>query len=259
MHARGSFIFLQLWAIGREVDPDILATVDPAFPYISASGIPVEGRSRPPRALTREEIQEYVRTFAQVAKTAMEVAGFDGIEINAAGGYLLDEFHKEFSNNRTDEYAGSPENRARFTLEVMDAIAREIGEDRLGLKIMPWDTVRSTGYGVFNHSHSEALIVLMHILEENENPVPTFSYLATELRRRHPYLAWLHVAEPRYGSGWSGRSIKAHESNDFLRKIWRGKKYILDSGYTRETAIVEADTDEDVLVAFGRYYTSNVS
>ncbi|VDB95567.1 unnamed protein product [Peniophora sp. CBMAI 1063] len=238
VHARHSFIYLQLWVIGREVDPDILAALDPSYPYISASGIPVEGRSRAPRAITREEIQEYVRQFARVAKTAVEDAGFDGIEVNAAGGYLLDEFHKVFSNSRTDEYGGSPEGRSRFTLEVMDAIADEIGEDRLGLKLMPWDTTRGTGY-------------------ENEDPVPTFSYLATELRRRHPDLAWLHVIEPRWGDSWSGRNIKTQESNDFLREIWRGKTYIVDGGYTRESAIEEADADEHVLVAIGRYYTSN--
>ena len=138
MHARGSFIFLQLWAIGREVDPDILATVDPAFPYISASGIPVEGRSRPPRALTREEIQEYVRTFAQVAKTAMEVAGFDGVELHLANGYLLDAWLQTNSNHRTDEYGGSVENRLRFPLEALKAMVEAVGETRVGVRISPF-------------------------------------------------------------------------------------------------------------------------
>ena len=147
MHARQSFIYLQFWVIGREANPDLLAAEDPNFPYISASGIPVDANSRPPRALTREEIQEYVRLCAQAAKVAVQQSGFDGIEIDAGGGYLLDEFLKEFSNNRTDEYGGSPENRARFTLEVLDAVTREIGEDRVGMKIIPWDTVRGTGYG----------------------------------------------------------------------------------------------------------------
>ena len=147
MHARQSFIYLQFWVIGREANPDLLAAEDPNFPYISASGIPIDANSRPPRALTREEIQEYVRIFAQAAKTAVDEAGFDGIEINAGGGYLLDEFQKVFSNNRTDEYGGSPEGRSRFTLEVVDAVTREIGEDRVGIKLMPWDTTRGQGYG----------------------------------------------------------------------------------------------------------------
>ena len=156
MHARGSFIYLQFWVIGREADPDILAAMDPSFPYISASDIPVEGRNGVPRALTREEIQRYVRLHADAAKLAITEAGFDGIEVNAGAGYLLDEFHKEFSNTRVDEYGGSPENRARFTLEVYDAMACEVGEDRLGIKLMPWDTTRGKGYGEISKDHLTA-------------------------------------------------------------------------------------------------------
>ncbi|KZV65274.1 FMN-linked oxidoreductase [Peniophora sp. CONT] len=236
VHAHGSFIILQFWVLGREADPNLLAAIDPTVPYISASGIPVEGRSQSPRALTREEIQEYVSLHAEAAKLAINEAGFDGIEVNAGAGYLLDEFHKEFSNTRTDEYGGCPENRARFTLEVYDAMSRKVGEDRLGIKLMPWDTTRG---------------------KENEDPVPTFSYLVSELRRRHPDLAYLHVVEPRFGPTWTGRPVRGNESNDFLREIWHGKPYIVDSGYTREAAIEEADANEYTLVAFGRHYTSN--
>ncbi|VDB88486.1 unnamed protein product [Peniophora sp. CBMAI 1063] len=238
VHARGSFMILQFWVLGREADPDLLAAMNPPPPYISASGIPIEGRRRAPRALTREEIQEYVRLHADAAKLAINEAGFDGIEVNAGAGYLLDEFQKEFSNTRTDEYGGTPENRARFTLEVYDAMAREIGADRLGIKLMPWDTVRGKGY-------------------ENEDPIPTFSYLVSELRRRHPDFAYLHVVEPRFGPTWNGRPVKGDESNEFLYEIWKGKPYITDSGYTRETAIAQAESDEHTLVAFGRDYTSN--
>lgn len=133
--------------MGREVNPDLLSELDPAFPYISASGVPVEGHSRPPRPLTREEIQEYVRLHVQAAKAAINEADFDGVELDFAGGYLVDEFLKEFTNKRTDEYGGSPQNRARFALEVLDAVAHEIGADRVGIKLTPWDTTRGKGYG----------------------------------------------------------------------------------------------------------------
>ena len=98
-----------------------------------------------------------------------------------------------------------------------------------------------------------------HRTVENENPVPTFSYLASELRKCHPNLAYLHVIEPRFATGSAARSARAHESNDFLREIWRGKVYISDGGYTRETAMEQADAHENVVVAFGRHYTANVS
>ena len=111
------------------------------------SGIPVDGHSKAPRPLTREEIQEYVRLHAQVAKKAVVEAGFDGIELDLAGGYLIDEFLKEFTNKRTDEFGGSPENRSRFALEIIDAVANEIGADRIGVKLTPWDTTRGKGYG----------------------------------------------------------------------------------------------------------------
>ena len=105
---------------------------------------------------------------------------------------------------------------------------------------------------------SQQSCTLPDIFSENEDPVPTFSYLVKELRQRHPDLAYLHVVEPRFGPTWTGRPVVGHESNAFLRDIWRGKPYIVDSGFTRDTAIEQADADENTLVAFGRYYTSNV-
>lgn len=152
---------MQLWAIGREANPDILAEIDPTFPYVSASGVPVEGHSKAPRPLTSEEIKEYVRLHAQAANAAINEAGFDGVELDFAGGYLIDEFLKEFSNQRTDEYGGSSENRARFALEVIDAVASEIGADRVGMKLTPWDTTRGKGYGEHMFYDASYLTILI--------------------------------------------------------------------------------------------------
>ncbi|VDB90637.1 unnamed protein product [Peniophora sp. CBMAI 1063] len=237
VHARQSFVFIQLWAIGREADPDILAALDSSFPYISASGIPIDSTRRLPRAITHEEMKEYVRLHAEAAKAAVDEAGFDGVEVDVGGGYLLDEFLKSFLNHRTDEYGGSPENMARFPLEVVDAVVREIGADRVGMKLTPWDTLR-TG-------------------SENEDPIPAFSYFISEVRRRHPDFAYIHAAEPRYGTVNFGLPKHDHESNDFLRDIWKGKVYIAGGGYTRETAMKQTDANDNELIAFGRNYTSN--
>lgn len=95
-------------------------------------------------------------------------------------------------------------------------------------------------------------------MTENEDPVPTFTYLAKEARRRHPNFAYLHVSEARFGYMF-GRVVKSSENNDFLREIWRGKAYISNCGYEREEAIEKADASENDLVSFGRHYTSNVS
>ena len=92
--------------------------------------------------MAKAEIKEHVALYATAAKNAIEAAGFDGVEIDVGGGYLLDEFMKSFSNTRTDEYGGSPENQARFPLEVIDAVVREVGADRVGMKLTPWDTLR---------------------------------------------------------------------------------------------------------------------
>ncbi|VDC04744.1 unnamed protein product [Peniophora sp. CBMAI 1063] len=237
VHARGSFIYLQIWAIGREANPDILAEVDPTFPYISASGVPVEGHSKAPRTLTHEEIKKYVQLHVRAARAAIDEAGFDGVELDFAGGYLVDEFLKEFTNKRTDEYGGSPENRARFALEILGAVSHGIGADRVGVKLTPWDTTRAKGY-------------------ENDNPIPTFTYFVSEARRLHPELAYLHVSEPRLGALF-GRTAKSTESNGFIREIWRGKPYISNGGYERDEAIKQADANENELIAFGRHYTSN--
>ena len=95
--------------------------------------------------MTNEEIKEYVALYAAAARAAVERAGFDGVEVHAAGGYLMDEFLKDFANDRTDEYGGSPENKGRFCLEVVGAVVDAIGADRVGIRFSPWATV--PGYG----------------------------------------------------------------------------------------------------------------
>ncbi|KAF7333129.1 Oxidored-FMN domain-containing protein [Mycena venus] len=137
VHARSSFIFMQLRAYGRAADHAQLQSEDPSLPYVSAWDVPISGQTGPLRALTVAEIKEYVGLYAQAAKNAIE-AGFDGVEIQGANGYLVDQFLQDVSNKRTDEYGGSVENRARFTLEVIDAVAAAIGAERTAIRFSPW-------------------------------------------------------------------------------------------------------------------------
>ena len=142
VHARGSFIYLQLWALGRAAVPSVLAE-DPLgpFPFVSASNIPLKSRPDDPvHPLTIPEIKEYVQLYATAASNAVHRAGFDGVEIHGANGYLIDQCLQDVSNNRTDEYGGSIENHARFCLEVVDAVSKAIGANRTGIRFSPWGT-----------------------------------------------------------------------------------------------------------------------
>jgi len=144
-------MYLQLWALGRAASVEQLKREDPSFEYVSAGDVPLpreplyeeEYGDHPPhpRPLTKDEIAEYVQLYAMAARNAVERAGFDGVEIHGANGYLPDQFLKETSNNRMDEYGGSPENNARFVLDVVAAVSEAVGEERVGLRLSPWLTI----------------------------------------------------------------------------------------------------------------------
>ena len=146
MHARVSFILLQLWALGRVADPTVLKQ-EGGFDVVGPSPIPItsEKKSVTPRELSVAEIKEYVQLYAKAARNAME-AGFDGVEIHAANGYLLDQFLQSESNKRTDEYGGSIQNRTRFPLDVVDAVVKAVGAERTGVRISPWSDFQGKKY-----------------------------------------------------------------------------------------------------------------
>jgi NADPH2 dehydrogenase len=151
VHAKGSYMYLQLSALGRTASVEQLKREDPSFEYVSAGDVPLPreplheeeyGDHAPrPRPLTKGEIVEYVQLYATAARNAVERAGFDGVEIHGANGYLLDQFLKETSNNRTDEYGGSPKNNAPFVLDVVAAVSEAVGVERVGLRLSPWITM----------------------------------------------------------------------------------------------------------------------
>ncbi|KAJ7213104.1 hypothetical protein GGX14DRAFT_620219 [Mycena pura] len=231
VHAKGSYMYLQLYALGRVAEVDTLAK--DGLPYVSASDVPLTGGPTP-RPLTVEEIEEYVQLYATAASNAVHKAGFDGVEIHAANGFLLDQFLHDRSNIRTDAYGGSVENRVRFPLEVIDAVTKVIGQKKTAMRVSPWGTYLD-----------------MHF----ENPKPTYARLVSELRDRYPDLAYLSVVEPR-ADGTETVDVKEGHSNDFIRDIWGDRRLISAGGYTRETAIAAADQKGD-LIAFARPYLAN--
>ncbi|KAF7346080.1 NADH:flavin oxidoreductase/NADH oxidase [Mycena sanguinolenta] len=232
VHAKGSFIFLQIWALGRAVQADVLEKEN--ITAVSASDIPLPGGPKP-RPLTVDEIKEYAELFAQGATNAVHKAGFDGVEIHGANGYLIDQFLHPGSNFRTDACGGSIENRVRFALEVTDAVVKAVGQKKTAFRISPWGTWQE-----------------MHF----DDPMPTYAHLVTELRDRYPDLAYLHAVEPRSDGDGDASSTGVHHSNDFLRKIWGNKPFISAGGYTRASAIAVAEEKGD-LIAFARPYIAN--
>ncbi|KAK6978227.1 putative inactive dehydrogenase EasA [Favolaschia claudopus] len=236
VHAKGSFFYMQLRAYGRAADPSYLDSREPPFPYVSASDIKLADKERSPRALSATEIKEYVQLFVRGARNAIE-AGCDGVEIHGANGYLVDQFLQDVSNKREDEYGGSVENRARFALEIVEAVASAIGAERTAIRLSPW---------------SPFLDMRM------PDPLPTFSYLISQLAARHPTLAYIHLVEPRI-SGNVDIMIDSPgqtESNESLATLWSPRPLIRAGGYTRDTALAAARAP-GTLIAFGRRFISN--
>ena len=152
VHAQGSYIYMQLWQLGRASLPEVLAQPDsPAnpggpYPYVSASDVRMSGRDVSPRPLTHDEILEYIELFGQAAHNAVHRAGFDGVEIHGAHGYLVDQFTQDVSNKRTDIWGGSIENRTRFALEVIKKVTSVVGPERTGIRLSPFSTFQGTCY-----------------------------------------------------------------------------------------------------------------
>ncbi|KAM6501828.1 hypothetical protein JOM56_001805 [Amanita muscaria] len=238
VHENKSFIFCQLWALGRAANTSILQ--EKGLPYVAPSPTqkPDTTHGILPRELTIEEIREFIQLYAQAAKNAVFGAGFDGVEIHGANGYLIDQFLQDMTNLRTDEYGGSIEKRSRFALEVVDAVVEAVGAKRLGVRLSPWSQFQGMGM---------------------KDPIPQYTHFVSELKKKHPDLAYVHVIEPRIDGG-SDRTTTSEsgaiETNQFLRDICSSLPIISAGGYTRGKAIAASDAT-GCLVAFGRLFISN--
>jgi N-ethylmaleimide reductase len=206
------------------VGPSAIAAVGEAYT--------VNGRQQleAPRALTLAEIPEVVEQFRRAAVNAKE-AGFDGVELHGANGYLLDQFLRDGANDRTDAYGGSIENRARLPLEISDAVIGVWGPSRVGYKISPY---------------------FSNLGMSDSSPIDTFSYLAKELGSRR--IAYLHVAEAVAGPSVApDGTIRA---TPILRRLFGGP-VIANGGYGLESANAAIGTNEVDLVAFGVPFLAN--
>ncbi|RYY18352.1 MAG: alkene reductase, partial [Cytophagaceae bacterium] len=184
-----------------------------------------------PRALTTAEVKAVVADFRKAAENA-EAAGFDGVEIHGANGYLVDQFIQDGTNQRTDEYGGSVENRARFALEVVQAAVDVLGADRVGIRLSPTGTM-----GGINDRDRKG----------------TFSYVVEQLNKFG--LAYLHVIEALPGHAMAAKNGQ-EPVGPALRAIFQGP-FILNGGYTQETAEKALANHEADLIAFGVPYIAN--
>lgn len=238
VHAQGGRIFLQLWHVGRISHPDLQP--DGALPVAPSAIAPagmastLEGEKPfvTPRALETEEIPGIVDQFRQGAKNAL-AAGFDGVEIHSANGYLLDQFLQDGTNYRTDPYGGSIENRARLLLEVTAAVTEVWGADRVGVRISP--------SGTFNDMH-------------DSNPEALFSYVANALNRFG--LAYLHVIEPRVDGNETLEENSTQLTSAYFRQIFHGT-LLSAGGHDRESGEAMLAAGDADLIVYGRLFISN--
>ena len=235
VHAKDGKIFLQLWHSGRVSHPALLNGELPVAPSAIASPgtlhTPIgKVNLDTPRALETEEIPQIVAQFRKGAENAIK-AGFDGVELHGAFGYLIDQFLQDGSNQRSDIYGGSIENRARFLLEVMDAVTSVWGSEKVGIKLSPSNTF----YGM-----------------QDSNPKATFSYVIDALNRYN--LAYIHLMEPNE-TDLSTREV-INPVLPIFRTIYNGT-IISNGGYDKakgNTVIAAGDAD---LVSFGKLFISN--
>jgi len=232
VHAKGGHMFLQLWHVGRishpSLQPDNHAPVAPSAIKPKGEAFTYEGLQPfvEPRALFNDELPGIVTDYVTAAKNAM-LAGFDGVEIHAANGYLLDQFIRDGSNRRGDEYGGSVENRARLLKDVVTAVGNEIGYEKVGVRISPENS--------FNDMHDS----------DAQN---TFNYVTEMLNEFN--LAYLHVLE--------GDMLTQSSELDYqqIKQRFNGP-YVANCGYTFERATNAVKNNQVDCVAFGQLFIAN--
>lgn len=236
VHKEGSKIFIQLMHTGRVAHE---LNLPEGGEVVAPTDKPVSGEMytdtqgpqthTTPRKMTKEDIDQAIEEFVRASKNAIQ-AGFDGVEIHAANGYLLEQFINPNVNDRDDEYGGSIENRSRFVLEVAEAVVKAIGKERTGIRLSP--------YGVFNDTGAFA--------DVDE----TFEYLAKKLSDLG--LVYIHIVDhAAMGAPEVPAALK-----EKLRNSFKGT-YILSGGYDRERAEEDLKAGKGDLVAFGRPFIAN--
>jgi N-ethylmaleimide reductase len=234
VHAKGGRIFVQLWHVGRvshvDVQPGGAAPVAPSAiraatkTFVNNEFVDVSE----PRALELDELPGIVNDFRQAATNAM-AAGFDGVEIHGANGYLLEQFIKDGANQRTDAYGGTVENRARLLLEVVTAVVTEIGADRTGVRISPVSPANGISC---------------------TDPQPQYDHIAEQLNGLG--IVYLHVVE---GATGGPRDVAPFDYGSLRRRFQR--TYLANNGYDLDFATAQLNQGKADLFAFGRPFISN--
>jgi len=232
VRGRGGRIFLQLWHTGRVSHPDFLGGQPPVGPSaVAAAGhLHTPLGKKPyvtPRELTRQEIASTVRDYARATRLARE-AGFDGVEIHAANGYLVDQFIRDGSNRRTDAYGGSVPKRLRFLVEVTEAVAHAWSPDRVGVRLSP----------VFDYNDMK-----------DSDPASTFSAASRELNRLG--VAYLHVVEYLAQDNQATAPVAPR-----MRALFDGP-FILNGDYSEPTGAAALASGAADLIAYGRLFLAN--
>ncbi len=241
VHAKGGLIVAQLWHVGR-ISHSSLHPQDglPEAPSAIAPAGQTYGADwqlhdfETPKSMTLDDIARLKNDFKIAAQNA-KAAGFDGIEVHAANGYLLDQFLQDGSNKRTDQYGGTAENRARLLMEVLDIVGTVFSHDRIGVRLSP--------YGTFNDM-------------SDSNPIELFQ---TVIKMLNAYgLAYLHMIEPRTTSAGGNDEIdkNAPLTSDLFRKSFNGA-FMSCGGYDRDMGEKAIENGQADAVAYGRLYISN--
>lgn len=233
VHARGCSIICQIVAPGRAADDQTLRA-DAGHGIRSSSAIPLTDGAPVPEPMTEEHIQSTIRDFTRAAENAV-AAGFDGVEVHGANGYLVDQFLQDTCNQRDDRWGGSVENRARFGLEVTRSIADAIGADKLGYRISPWSTFQGMRMA---------------------DPIPQFSYLVGKLKELN--IAYLHIIESRVMNFVDVEKVQGIE---FVLDIWGKTSPVLVAGgfdpKSAKHAVDEEYKGYEVAIVFGRHFLAN--
>ncbi|KAH8166982.1 hypothetical protein CIB48_g1271 [Xylaria polymorpha] len=234
VHEKGSFIYCQIWHPGRAGWPETPDGVSSKLK--SSSAVRIDDTRALPEEMTEEDIWEVIGDFAKAAKNAMD-AGFDGVELHGANGYLIDQFTQDNCNKRTDAWGGSVENRARFAVEATKAVVNAIGADKTAMRLSPFSDFQSMGM---------------------TNPYPQFEYLVEQLKPLN--LSYLHLIEPRISGNIEADCGTGHSLESLIR-LWNNQSpIVLAGGYLLESAARAVDEtwkDFDIVIAFGRYFISN--
>ncbi len=233
VHEAGSRIVAQIWHVGRVTHPDLIGGAKPLAPSAIKPNIVAYTHGGKvdapvPHAMSVEQIAEVVSQYRRGAANAIR-AGFDGVEIHGANGYLIDQFLRDGANQRTDLYGGSIENRCRFALEVIDAVVAEIGAGRVGIRLSPVTPANDLS---------------------DTDPQAVFGHLIQELNKRG--IAFIHFIE---GATGGPRDLPGFDFA-WARKAFNGT-YIANNGYDRDMAMEAVDAGRADAIAFGRLFISN--